>query len=128
MKKHLLIFASVLFSNYFFGQSVPNGGFESWQVTTYENPQNYQTSNFENKSSGIVAPNALKTTDAYHGSFALKLTTTASSSTLANFAYFANGNPGGNNPQGGIPYPLKPTGLRFTYNSNVIGSDTIIFI
>ncbi len=130
MKKHLFILLSVLVSNYFFGQSIPNGGFESWQVNTYENPQNYQTSNFENKNSGtVVAPNALKTTDAYHGSFALKLTTTASpSSTLATFAYFANGNPGGSNPQGGTPYTQKPTGLRFHYKSNVIGTDTIIFL
>ncbi|MEO6305208.1 MAG: T9SS type A sorting domain-containing protein [Bacteroidia bacterium] len=129
MKKHLLIFASVLFSTYFFGQSIPNGGFESWVISTYENPQFYQTSNYEHNSSSTTPVNATKTTDAYHGAFALKLTTAVTSPTTPPaFAYFANGNPGGPNPAGGIAYTQKPSGLRFHYKSNIIGTDTAIFI
>lgn len=111
-------------------QTVPNGGFESWQVTTFEEPLDYFTSNSENAKNGngqAIFP-ATKTTDAYAGQYAIKLTTT-NSGTVTDFAFFANGNPGGGSVfQGGLPYNQKPTGISFHYKSNIIGNDTAIFL
>ncbi|MCW3077291.1 MAG: hypothetical protein JWO32_1900 [Bacteroidetes bacterium] len=108
-------------------QSVPNGGFESWQVNTYENPVNFQTSNYEQKNGFNTGLNAVKTTDAFSGQYAIKLTTQGTG-TNSSFAFFANGNPGGPVFQEGIPYSQKPTGIRFHYKANIVGNDSAIFI
>jgi len=128
MKKHLFIFIIALSALRVFAQSVPNGGFESWIVNSYENPLHYQTSNYENKNNTTYGVNAVKTTDAYAGSYAIKLTT-AGSGTNTMFGFFANGNPGGQgNASGGIPYSQKPTGIRFHYKCNIIGNDSALFL
>ncbi|MGZ3919515.1 MAG: hypothetical protein ACXVC7_04455, partial [Bacteroidia bacterium] len=110
-------------------QSVPNGGFESWQVSSFEEPVDYMTSNSENKNgNGPSMFNATKTTDAYSGQYAIKLTT-AGTGTNTDFAFFANGNPGGSSVfQGGLPYNQKPTGFRFHYKCNIIGNDSALFL
>lgn len=126
MKKHLFLILAVISVTLVSGQSIPNGGFESWQVNTYENPQFCNTSNYQYNggSNGIqTGNNAVKTTDAYHGNYAIKLTT-ATTGTNVTFAYFANGDPGKNPAQGGIAYNKKPTGIRFYYKSNIIAPDT----
>ncbi|MCE3259585.1 MAG: hypothetical protein K0S12_1226 [Bacteroidetes bacterium] len=113
-----------------FAQSVPNGGFESWQVGNYEEPLNYVTSNSENdnQNNPNFTFNATKTTDAYSGQYAIKLTTTTTG-TVTDFAFFANGNPGGGPTfKGGVPYSQKPTGIRFHYKANINGTDTAIFL
>ncbi len=106
-------------------QSIPNGGFESWQVTTFENPAFFETSNYKKDNNVVSALNVVKTTDAYHGNYAIKLTT-AQTGTDVTFAFFANGSPGGNSGSGGIPYTQKPTGVRFRYKANIIGTDSAI--
>ncbi|MBA2612917.1 MAG: T9SS type A sorting domain-containing protein [Bacteroidetes bacterium] len=127
MKKILLSFILVLITSISFSQSIPNGGFESWIVNSYENPQFFETSNY-GKDNGVQnLVNATKTTDAYQGSFAIKLTSSLGVPTGTSFAYFANGNPG-SNPTGGIPYSQKPTGIKFFYKSNIMPTDTAIFI
>ena len=126
MKKNLFTLIAIFFAGFTFSQSVPNGGFESWVVNTYENPQGFQTSNYK-LDNGVQSPvNATKVTDAYQGSFALKLSTSAVPSGTA-LAFFANGNPG-SNPTGGIPYSQKPTGIKFFYKSNIMPTDTAIFL
>ena len=123
MKKHLFIILVTLSSTLLFGQSIPNGGFESWNTTTYEDPLYYQTSNMHSDNGGIGSVNAAKTTDAYNGNFAIKLTTTALGIDT-NFAYFANGDPGKNPPGGGMPYSQTPTGFRLHYKSNIMAGDS----
>ncbi len=124
MKKHLISLFSLFIIANSFAQSLPNGGFESWTISTYENPTGMMTSNFNEMNGGIVAGiNATKTTDAYHGTYAIKLTT-ALSGTVPVFAFFANGDPGKSPAQGGLPYNKKPTGMRFYYKSNIIAPDT----
>lgn len=125
MKKVLLVLSlAITFSC--FAQTVPNGGFESWVISSFENPLFYGTSNFENKDNVTTGVNATKTTDAFAGSYALKLSTVLTGTDVT-FAFFANGNPG-NNAEGGIPINQKPTGVRFWYKSNIIGSDSAIFL
>lgn len=127
MKKHLFSFLSIILVSTAFAQSVPNGSFESWTLNNYENPQWYSTSNYQVDNGVSAGNNVTKTTDAYHGSYAIKLLTTASGTNVS-FAYFANGDPGKNPLQGGIPYAQKPTGVRFYYKSNIIPNDTAIFL
>ncbi|MGZ3930988.1 MAG: hypothetical protein ACXVP0_06360, partial [Bacteroidia bacterium] len=70
--KKLLCFALLLTGTLVRSQSVPNGGFESWNVTSYENPTYYQSSNLQH-SHGYISPiGAVKVADPYQGSFAVK--------------------------------------------------------
>ncbi|MHB8259379.1 MAG: T9SS type A sorting domain-containing protein [Bacteroidia bacterium] len=129
MKKQLLSVFGLLVVSTAFSQTIPNGGFENWTTTSYEEPTYYMTSNSQNNN-GLPNPiNAIKTTDAYHGSYAVKLSTVLSGVDTA-FAWFANGNPntGTVAPQGGIPYSHKPTGMRLYYKSNIIGTDSALII
>ncbi|MBA3682380.1 MAG: hypothetical protein H0W73_14650, partial [Bacteroidetes bacterium] len=126
MKKILLTLITLFFAGFTFSQSVPNGGFESWIVNSYQNPKFFETSNYKLDNNVQSPVNATKVTDAYQGSYALKLTTMAVP-TGTSFAFFANGNPG-TNPTGGIPYSQKPTGIKFFYKSNIMPTDTAIFL
>jgi hypothetical protein len=125
MVRYLLVIISLVTVKAF-SQTVPNGGFESWVINNYEDPQYYQTSNYENDNNITVGLNAEKTTDAFAGNYALKLKTIMTGTDIT-MAYFANGNPG-NNATGGIPYNQKPTGIRFWYKSNIIAADTALFM
>lgn len=128
MKKHLLSVLAIILSSFVFGQSIPNGGFESWQISNYQNPKFYATSNYEMEEA-ITQVTAVKTTDSYHGQYALKLTTSAVSTGTQNaFGYFSNFQPDMPISAGGIPYNQKPTGIRFHYKSNILPGDTAIFL
>jgi hypothetical protein len=126
MKKKLLSIFAFLTAGLAFGQTIPNGGFENWTTTQYEEPTGFQTSN--SKNNGPQNPgNVIKTTDAHHGQYAIQLNTVLIGGDTS-FAYFANGDPGQNPPQGGIPYAQKPTGIRFYYKSNIVGTDSAIVL
>ena len=129
MKKNLLSLIAILFSGILFSQTIPNGGFENWQVTNYENPQYFFTSNFNNNNESTSPVNAQKTTDAFHGSFAIKLTTVLAGTDTA-FAFVADGDPGKNPVKGGVPYTSaqKPTGIRLYYKSNIILGDSALIL
>lgn len=106
--------------------SIPNGNFEQWTSFTAEDPQNYSnTSNASNLFRYGLPFNVTKTTDAYHGTYAIQLTTNASA-TDTSFAYFINANPDKNPAQwtGGMPFNEKPTGIRGYYKYNVAVTDT----
>ena len=122
MKKQLLSIMALITTGLAFGQTIPNGGFEQWQSYNYENPQYFQTSNYNSESGSMVSSvNAYKTTQAYHGQYAVLLETVTNYNYAAgildtNFGFIANGNPGGNNAaSNGIPISQKPTGVRFYY-------------
>ena len=128
MKKHLFTILSVCVTGFITSQTLPNAGFESWTVASYENPANYMTSNMQSNNNGVGAVNAFKTTDAFHGNYALRLNTLVSGvDTLMAFA--AVGDPGQSPAQGGLPYNQKPTGLTFHYKSNIISGDSaLVFV
>jgi type IX secretion system substrate protein len=129
MKKQLLSIMAACTISIAIAQPVPNGGFENWIITNYEVPQYYQTSSFNNVSNNVVAPyNAIQTTDAYHGNYAIQLNTVATGTNIA-FAFVANGQPTTSGvPQGGTPYTQQATGIRFYYKSNIVSGDTAIVI
>lgn len=122
MKKHLLTLTLLIASaSGMFSQSIPNGGFENWNTTTYENPMYWYTSN--NESSGNIL-NVTKVNDPYHASYALHLATVPNGPNIE-LAYIANGNP--TNPAGqGIPYNEQASGLRFHYKCNILPNDSAL--
>ncbi|MCZ2356845.1 MAG: T9SS type A sorting domain-containing protein [Bacteroidia bacterium] len=104
--------------------SIPNGNFESWNSTTYESPTNYLSSNGD-ALSHCGSANVVKSTDAYTGSYAVKLTTTSCGGGNA-FSYILNAQPNNNFPNwpGGFPYNQTPTGIQGYYKSNIPSPDT----
>jgi hypothetical protein len=131
MKNYLLLLGLIMISITAFGQSsIPNGNFESWTTGTYEYPQNYPiTSNTENFYRYQLPFNVVKTTDSYHGNYAVQLTTYASG-TNTSFGYFLNSNPNGDPTKwtGGMPYNQMPTGIRGYYKYNQSTADTATII
>ncbi|MBI1780119.1 MAG: T9SS type A sorting domain-containing protein [Sphingobacteriales bacterium] len=113
-------------------QSTPNGDFESWTTGVFDIPQYYlQTSNPSTFFKCKSAANCVKVADSYHGSYAIKLTTTLAGIDTC-FGYFLNANPNGDPTtwKGGVPYNQKPTGIRGYYKSAIPATDsgTIITI
>jgi hypothetical protein len=127
MKKQLLTLFGALATATAFSQSIPNGGFENWTASTYEEPLNFFTSNSNNRQKNFPVSNVIKTTNSYHASFAVQLNTILYNSIDTLSAFVANGNPG--SPAGqGIPYNQKPTGLKGYYKSNIVLGDTALII
>ncbi len=128
MKKFLPLFILIISRNCI-SQSVPNGGFENWNSTTFEQPQYFvETSNPEAFLKCNVPFNCVKTTDAYHGSLAVKLTTGGDSSNPC-VGYVINvPAPNGPPQHGGIPYSQKPTGLKGFYKSAIPAGDSALIL
>lgn len=125
MKIKLLIAILVVSYSTIAQTSVPNGNFENWNSVSFDVPQYYpNTSN--NEVYRVNLPfNCLKTTDKYHGQYALKLTT-VDNATDTLFGYIVNGNPE-QEPDawhGGIAYTQKPTAIRGYYKSGIVTGDT----
>jgi hypothetical protein len=126
MKKKLLSIMTLIATGVAFGQTIPNGGFENWTTTNFEDPQFWACSNDESHSGNYAPINAVKTTDAYHGTYAIKITTVANNTDTAG-GYFAQGNPG-NGLSGGIPYNQTPTGMRLYYKANIMPGDSALVL
>jgi hypothetical protein len=110
--------------------SMPNGGFEAWSTINYEDPQYFVQSSNSQTLSKFNTVNVVKTTDAYHGAFAVKLTT-ISAGVDTNAAYFVNTNNtngGPNTWHGGVPYTQKPTGIHGYYKSAIPAGDSALMI
>jgi PKD repeat protein len=123
MKKQILTILAAIATTYAVAQTIPNGGFESWTTVAFKDPDFMGCSNDETHGGGYSPYNAFKTTDAYHGSFAIKLTTMTNGVDTAG-GYFAYGNPGDSIPTGGLPINQTPTGIRFYQKYNFIPGDT----
>lgn len=106
--------------------SIPNGNFESWNALTFEIPQNYVWSSNSNAFQDNMTFNVIKTSDAYHGSYAVQMTTYIDNGdTLPGI--FVNVSPKDENPenwQGGFAYNQKPIGMRGYYKSSIATPDT----
>jgi len=131
MKKQLLSFWLGLACLSAIGQSpVPNGNFENWNSTVIENPLNYpNTSNADEFFRYNLPFNVIKSMDAWHGNYAVELTTNASATDTV-FGYFINVNPEGSPDTwtGGMPYDQAPAGIRAWYKYNVETEDSAVII
>lgn len=131
MKRHLsLIFASMCAWTMLNAQNiVPNGSFENWVTKNYELPTNYPVSSVNESFLRGIISNVEKTTDAYQGQYAVKLTTLKSASDTIG-AWFANSSDAeGGNPsswRGGIAYNQIPTGIKGYYKYNVEKKDSAL--
>ncbi|MDO9257255.1 MAG: T9SS type A sorting domain-containing protein [Bacteroidales bacterium] len=132
MKKLLLLLPLAYMAITAYGQtSIPNGNFESWNSVTYDYPQNYPYNSNYDAFFRYETPlpfNVIKTTDAYHGIYAIEISTVTSGTNTA-FGYFLNSNPKNGNPTewtGGTPYTEVPTGIRGYYKYNVATGDSAV--
>ena len=130
MKKTLLLLSLTYYSISAFGQTpISNGGFEQWTSHISDNSVNYPyTSNLQNFFQYSLPFNVTKSTDAYHGSYAVQLTTNANATDTA-VAFFLNFDPNGakGNPNtwhGGIPYNQQAIGIRGYAKCNMKPTDS----
>jgi hypothetical protein len=128
MKKNIYLLITALVFNFFAKaqNSIPNGNFENWTSMTFDIPQYYtQCSNYEAFYKCMCAANEVKSTDSYHGGFAVQLTTQLGNGDT-NVAYFTNANINGSPNQwtGGIPYTQIPTGIRAYYKCAIPSPDS----
>jgi hypothetical protein len=109
--------------------SIPNGNLENWTSGVSNYPQYYPyNSNTQNFMNYRISFNLEKTTDIFHGAFAVKLFTNSSATDTA-AAYFVNSKAtDGTSWHGGVPYTEKPTGMRGYYKYNVATADSGLVI
>jgi hypothetical protein len=110
--------------------TIPNGSFDYWSTMSFLQPTNYPTSsNLKSFQNSHVA-NVVQATNAYHGTYAVKLITEApvapavdtTGGYISNSTNVDKGDP--TTWTGGIPYTQIPTGIRgyYTYNVNMADS------
>jgi hypothetical protein len=127
MKKHLLFLLIVFIAVSAHGQNpIPNGNFEQWTSGTFDYPLNYPfTSNYQAFYTFHVPFNVTKSTDAYHGNYAVKMITNATSIDTVPGSIW-NENPDAKKPRtGAMPYNQKPTGIRGYYKYNGSSTDSV---
>lgn len=127
MKRIVLSISSIFILSMAFAQTVPNGGFENWSIDYYYDEPNFGiTSNlqcFYNLQMG----NVQRTTDAYAGTYAAKLTTMqAANDTIPGIILV--GTPNGSAINGGIPINVRPDSLRVYAKFNIQPNDTASII
>lgn len=126
MKKKILIIiaAAVGFGNYIQAQSIPNGSFEAWTSTPYDELTGWMTANDQTiQQKGIAT--VTKVTGVT-GS-AIKLETKISGSDTLG-AYFSNSFGDPINGEGGVPYSQKPSNITGKYMANMVGSDSAVLL
>jgi len=109
---------------------IPNRSFENWTNKTVEFLENYPYGSHLNAFYYDEPNNVEKVTDAYHGEYAIKLTTVAID-TDKQIAYFLNteANQGDISTwTNGFPYNQKPTGIRGYYKYNVATADSALIM
>jgi hypothetical protein len=119
MKTSLLFSLLIALTFKMFPQSIPNGGFENWNVTSYNDLMYWYCSNENNNGNPV---NVTRVTDPYHGSYAALLSTVMTGTNL-NFAFIANGDPSKVAGQG-VPYNQQATGFSFRYKCNIVTNDS----
>lgn len=106
--------------NQFTPDPLPNFSFESWYVNKYEDPDGFYSLNQTMNAIGRV-PNTNKTTDAYDGEYAVKLTVDTTSpqrGVLTNAKYFNW------QLESGAPYSAMPDSFSGFYKADVINGDS----
>lgn len=111
-----------------FGQGpIPNNGFEVWTSITIENPTFYSFTSNQAVVYSQMPTNVVKTTDKFHGQYAIQLSSTTYAPGKPYLAYYLNSDPQEgdiNKWIGGMPYTEIPTGIRGWYKYNVETADS----
>jgi len=131
MKKLLFLsFCIGCFLNIKASDIIPNGSFENWSSTTYSTPTNYPYSSNLQAYYEDELFNLEKTTEAYHGQYAIKLST-ISTDFGPYMCYFINTDPGEGDIstwKNGFEYTQMPTGIRGYYKYNVETADSAMIM
>jgi hypothetical protein len=103
-------------------QNIINHSFENWSTITWDDLDNWSTSN-----QWVIGESSLpvkKTTDAYAGTYALELELFSTSEGDTAWAAVTNGIFGHSQLEGGAPFTSSPTGFEFYYKYIPSGIDT----
>src|SRR3954466_1926548 len=114
-KIYLTIFVSILTVATM--AQMPNGSFESWSSTSYDQPDGWQNGNHESVDLGLTP--VTRTTG--HTGYAVRMETIVSNSGDTAQAYIANGDP--MQGTGGIPVTGQPTAITGYYRYNLPNND-----
>lgn len=107
------------------GQSVPNGDFESWEITPYSSPNDWVTSNPESLNEAAIIT-VTQTTDSYSG-LAIKLQTfSVTDDTVGAYITNSYGDPIAG--EGGVPYSQQPTHINGYYKYTLPANDTALLL
>lgn len=107
-----------------------NGGFETWENRSFENPTGYPFTSNMLRVDGTFPYNVSKTDFAQHGSHAIRLESDNMTEN-ANFGFIVNQQPTAESPfkwTGGIPISEKPTGLQGYYMLHTVGLDSAMIM
>lgn len=126
MKKHVLslLACAAIMSNGAWAQSVPNGAFETWSVTPYDDPTGWFNSNRE-ALKNMNMPTTTKVA-GITGS-AIKIQTVVIAGDTQG-GFFANTNGDPTNGEGGVPYSQKPSQITGKYMANMMGNDSAVML
>jgi hypothetical protein len=106
-------------------QSVPNGNFEDWDITNYDNLTGWFTSNPQSiRSTG--KPSAIKTTDSQNGSAIMLETVTDGNDIFPGYFVNTEGDP--TEGEGGFPYAAMPTHITGYYKYDLKTGDTALML
>lgn len=106
--------------------SIPNGNFENWDSLNYWIPEHaLESSNPQTYVMCGGVFNCIRVTDAYHGKYAIRLTTRKGMRDNC-AGYFSNCHLNGHAPTwlGGVPYNQKPSGIQGYYKSSIREGDS----
>lgn len=132
MIKHLLLFATLLLTQFTFSQTIPNLDLEQWDdFGSYMEPSgNWTTANKIVLLSALNPVTTSRTTDAHGGMYAAKIETdaiaiinTLITGTLA-LGEFDQGALPPNNLKQGIPYTGRPTNFKGWYKFTSVNGDS----
>jgi hypothetical protein len=127
MKKLLLITAMITSQINFFGQAVPNGVFESWNSTAYNDANGFNSANLKDLQKIGVA--SVSKVTGFVGS-AVRIQTNVLGADTSD-SYIINTNNPCSDPtqwKGGVPYSQQPTAITGYYRYNLPANDSAILI
>jgi hypothetical protein len=124
MKKILLLIslAIIVVAN-LNAQTVPNGGFENWQIEHYYDEPNFGTTSNLQAFYTTQAGNVQKSSDAFAGNFAARLSTVSNATDTIPGIIFL-GVPNGSFLDGGLPINVRPDSLKCFAKFNIQPNDT----
>ena len=99
-----------------------NNSFESWNTTSFDEPNGFQTGNHESSNSGLTPVTQV----AGHTGYAVRMETIVSNSGDTAEAYIANGDP--MSGKGGVPITGNPTGLTGFYRYSLPNNDSALIL
>ncbi|MBI2270180.1 MAG: T9SS type A sorting domain-containing protein [Bacteroidetes bacterium] len=124
MKKIILI-STLLVQTILYGQAIPNGTFETWNSTPYNEPDGWYSGNMESiRKMGVVC--VTKVAGFGTSGFAVRMETKVVGSDTSH-AYISNSQGDPLSGKGGAPYSQKPANITGYYRYNLPVKDTALF-